>query len=368
MKKEVIVINYMGRHGSGNMHAIVMAKALQEAGENVVAVVSAFSDNIREWEQLELTKLIVVQTYQTKAQFVYRTIDFYLREAYAIRRQLAQYTIKAVYCPMTTYWTYGLNRALKNQNVIVCNHDPIPHSGDRKKWSFHKALQTSHTIIVHSKKFIDYVKKQYPGKNVLYMPLTRLNVYGKGEKICTVTYPTDKVNFLFFGVISKYKGLDVLAEAYKKVKVVCPNTTLTIGGNGDFSAYQEKYSTLSDVTIVNRWIADEEIESFFTGENIITVLPYVDATQSGVALVAMEYNTPVIATRTGGLPEQVEDGVLGLLVPPSNVEALADAMVRLAQDEKLREEMKRNIKVKMRETEDSVLAHQLIEIINDKRK
>ena len=52
MKKEVIVINYMGRHGSGNMHAIVMAKALQEAGENVVAVVSAFSDNIREWGQL----------------------------------------------------------------------------------------------------------------------------------------------------------------------------------------------------------------------------------------------------------------------------------------------------------------------------
>lgn len=51
---------------------------------------------------------------------------------------------------------------------------------------------------------------------------------------------------------------------------------------------------------------DEEVESIFSGENLVAVLPYLDATQSGVVLTAMDYGVPVIATDTGGLSEQIE--------------------------------------------------------------
>lgn len=366
-KQRVIVFNYMGRHGSGNMHAYVMAKALLEQGENVVAVVSSYAENIDAWRNLGLTELIEVNTYRNKVEFAIRTVWFYLFKGKNIATYLEdKYTITTSYSPMLTYWTYGLNRKLHCKK-ITCNHDPIPHSGDRKKWLFEKAYQDSNVIIVHSEKFVDLVKGQYPNKEVVYMPLTRLNVYDLPNKEVAITYDKGKINFLFFGTISKYKGLEILADAYALAKEQCPDISLTVVGNGDFSPYQDKYKQLEemDVTIVNRWIKDEEVESFFTGDNLVLVLPYIDATQSGVALVAMEYGVPMIATRTGGLEEQIQNGETGLLVEPSSVAELAEAIVKLANEHELRESIRSNMKAKNTNRADSKIARQLLEIVQN---
>jgi glycosyltransferase involved in cell wall biosynthesis len=66
------------------------------------------------------------------------------------------------------------------------------------------------------------------------------------------------------------------------------------------------------------------------------VLPYVDASQSGVVPLAYTASKPVVATTVGGLPEIVEHGQTGLLVPPRDTAALAGAIVRLLQDAGLR--------------------------------
>jgi glycosyltransferase involved in cell wall biosynthesis len=58
------------------------------------------------------------------------------------------------------------------------------------------------------------------------------------------------------------------------------------------------------------------------------VLPYVSATQSGIVQIAYGFNKPVVVTAVGGLPEVVDDGRTGFVVPPKNTEALADAVVR----------------------------------------
>lgn len=366
MKEKVIVVNYMGRHGSGNIHAFVMARALLQEGRHVIAVVSSYADNIGMWKTLPLEKLVEVDTYQNIFQFAYRSVVFYFTKAKEIVRNIeAEYEVEAVYDPMLTYWSYGLEKNFQCSNILVCNHDPIPHSGDRKKWAFEKSLCHAKKIIVHSKQFVEYVKKQYPKQSVEYMPLTRLNIYDMPNKIQTVQYDNDKMNFLFFGTISQYKGLAVLADAYKKAKENCPNITLTIGGNGDFSEYKSKYDDLmdADVTIINRWIQDEEVESFFSGKQLVLILPYTDATQSGVALVAREYGVPIIATKTGGLPEQIEDGKTGLLVAPSDVDELSRAMITLATNRDLFDNMKKNILEGQKENEDGVLAKQLLTMI-----
>ena len=60
----------------------------------------------------------------------------------------------------------------------------------------------------------------------------------------------------------------------------------------------------------------------------------------GIAcLEAMAFGLPVVATRVGGLPEVIEDGVTGLLVPPGDADALAQAMIRLLSDADLRRRM-----------------------------
>ena len=76
----------------------------------------------------------------------------------------------------------------------------------------------------------------------------------------------------------------------------------------------------------------------------ITVCPYTDATQSGVVMTSYSLCKPVIATNVGGLSEMVEDGKTGLLVPPKDVDALADAIISLLEDRKKLDEMANSIR------------------------
>jgi glycosyltransferase involved in cell wall biosynthesis len=64
----------------------------------------------------------------------------------------------------------------------------------------------------------------------------------------------------------------------------------------------------------------------------VAVLPYTSATQSGIGQIAMSFDLPVIVTRVGGLPEMVEPGKTGDIVPPGDPEALAQAIVAYFQD------------------------------------
>jgi len=85
---------------------------------------------------------------------------------------------------------------------------------------------------------------------------------------------------------------------------------------------------------VNRWISDTEVANFFRRADVL-VAPYREASQSGVIPIACALGLPVVATRVGGLIEQVEDGKTGLLVEPNNPEQLADACVQLLLDSTL---------------------------------
>lgn len=211
---------------------------------------------------------------------------------------------------------------------MISIHDPIAHSGSSKLIDryYHKLYRMADTVVLHSKKFVDLTQNEY--KDVIYLPLGNHDFYKNlTDKQRIILYDIDKVNFLSFGRITPYKGLDILSKAYK---VLCDkyadSISLTVIGNGDFSCYESEYSTLPNTTIINRWVADGEVESIFKGENLVCVCPYKDATQSGVILVAYSYGVPVIASNSGGVEEQVIDGKTGFLVKPSSVESLAAAM------------------------------------------
>ena len=135
-------------------------------------------------------------------------------------------------------------------------------------------------------------------------------------------------------------------------------------GNGDFSSFREEYNSLKNTEIINRWIDDEEIPYFFGGDNVISVLPYIDATQSGVVPIAMEFETPIIATKTGGLLEQVENGKTGIMIPPGDAVKLANAMEKLYLDEALRIKFSQNGIEKLKDWDWSNLGKKLNDFIN----
>jgi glycosyltransferase involved in cell wall biosynthesis len=80
----------------------------------------------------------------------------------------------------------------------------------------------------------------------------------------------------------------------------------------------------------------------------VVVLPYIDASQSGVIPTAYGFKKPVVVTNVGSIPEIVDDGVTGFIVPPKNPEALAEAIIKLLKDEKSRKQMGENAYKKLK--------------------
>ena len=87
----------------------------------------------------------------------------------------------------------------------------------------------------------------------------------------------------------------------------------------------EEGGVSGDVRFVDRYVANEEVADFFTAADLV-VLPYVSATQSGIAQISLAFDRPVVVTRVGGLPEVVGEGKTGFVVEPGSPEALARAV------------------------------------------
>jgi len=135
--------------------------------------------------------------------------------------------------------------------------------------------------------------------------------------------------FLFFGLVRAYKGLDVLIEA---AGLLPPDAPWRVVVAGEFyqerAVYDEQLRILgvSDrVVIHDRFISRQEAPDFFAAADLV-VLPYREATQSGVAALAFAQRRPVLTTRVGALPETILEGTNGWLVPPADPGALAERM------------------------------------------
>jgi glycosyltransferase involved in cell wall biosynthesis len=146
--------------------------------------------------------------------------------------------------------------------------------------------------------------------------------------------PPDRNLLLFFGLIRPYKGLGHLIEAMPRVLRQLDCGLLVAG---EFYDDKSKYTRLIDarglnahVRLEDKYISNEEVGVYFASADVV-VLPYLEASQSGIVPIAYSFNTPVISTRVGGLPEAVIDGETGLLVDPGSPEQLADAIVRYYQ-------------------------------------
>lgn len=144
---------------------------------------------------------------------------------------------------------------------------------------------------------------------------------------------------LFFGYVKPYKGLDLLLEAMPTVLKSLPELKLEIAGEvyGNESQYSDlikKHGLEKNVTLHNRYISNEDVEKFFTASDIC-VLPYKQATQSGIIQLSYAFGVPVIATAVGGIPEVIKDGETGYLIPANDVQAIALAIINFYQENRL---------------------------------
>lgn len=169
---------------------------------------------------------------------------------------------------------------------------------------------------------------------------------------------------LFFGSIKDYKGLEYLIKAVPLIAKWIPDIKVIIAGEGDLSSYQPLIEACdkSMFEIYNEFVPDDLVASLFQ-RSTLAVLPYTEMSgMSGVLNVAYAFGKPVVVSDVGGLDEEVEDGKTGLLVPPRDPQALANAIIRLLKDPDLRAEMERNVKIKASELSWDNIAKKTMEI------
>lgn len=145
------------------------------------------------------------------------------------------------------------------------------------------------------------------------------------------------------GEVIRRKGQIYLFQALKRIVAEVPNFKLVMLGRFSRNeAYTQKLrSTLLNEGLFRRvkWLGlRENVQDFMTAFDMLAV-PSIEEPLGLVAVESLAAGTPVVATRTGGLPEVVKHNEGGLLVPPRDPDALADAVIKMAQNSALRYKM-----------------------------
>jgi glycosyltransferase involved in cell wall biosynthesis len=139
---------------------------------------------------------------------------------------------------------------------------------------------------------------------------------------------------LFLGRIHEYKGLALLLQSLAITNAKGMPTTLTIAGSGDLSPYRAALSQRPETRIINEWIDDAAVLTLLE-EHDILALPYLEASQSGVAIDAQWAAMPAIATPVGALPQQFAHGKDALICSDVSAEAFAASLMELLSSQSL---------------------------------
>jgi glycosyltransferase involved in cell wall biosynthesis len=254
--------------------------------------------------------------------------------------------------------------------LVLTVHDAQRHPGDKlsrktpyffSKMGFHRADR----LIAHNQyvKALLHEELGIDEEKLDVVPHIQLGQRGIGEGAAVGEEADGGRTVLFFGRIWPYKGLHFLIRAEPWIAQQFPDIRIVIAGQGEeFERYRRLMVHPQRFDVLNRHIEDSEVAQLFRQASVV-VLPYTEASQSGVIPIAYTYGKPVVGTTVGGLPEMIEDGVTGFLVPPGDEKRLADAIVAVLRDDAQRRRMGDAAREKIeRECSPRVIALQTLKV------
>lgn len=196
--------------------------------------------------------------------------------------------------------------------------------------------------IVHTKKQAAILSRLDPDVPVSVVP------HGANDLFTAYEYkemPLERNSILFFGNVIPEKGIDTLIEAIPLVRRRIPDVTVIVAGDGRLPTRSKRIVKryAENVELHNHFVPNDRVGEFFSRAAVVA-LPYRDREggekgHSGVLSTAHSFGKPVVATDVGDFPTLVEDTGCGLVVPPEDPAALADALVALLEDDARQREM-----------------------------
>jgi glycosyltransferase involved in cell wall biosynthesis len=246
-------------------------------------------------------------------------------------------------------WTTALLGLFRPIPVITTVHDVSLHLGDTSarrvpNLFFDRGVRQSDAIIVHGSTLREEAMAKWslhPERCFVlpHIPLWRYREIAAAEGFHRKSDSAFRI--LFFGRICEYKGLRYLLSAIEKIERGSKAVKLVIAGAGELSSVRDILSRVSAVEVHNEFVSSREAARLFAEADVLA-LPYVEASQSGVLMIAMTFGLPVVATDVGEIGETVSRTGMGLLVPPRDSLRLAEALDRVREDVELRHSLAAN--------------------------
>ncbi len=316
-----------GRRGAGPRYALELARALREVPDVTVTLSLSTGAEIMAGGLADCD--LPLPTYAGLAGWARRLacIPF---EAPGLARRLRALRLDGALCAMPAPLDLLMAAALRRAGVpyAVAVHDATLHPGDILPMQGvlqRRLLRGASALVALSSHVAAQLAAQAPGRTVLRARLSPLD-YGRPSTAPMVHGGT--LRLLSFGRLLPYKGLDLLADALARVGP--GRIVVRVVGSGPESATLDALRGLPGVTVDNRWVPEAEVGALIGWADAL-VLSHREASQSGVAAAALAAGRWVVATRVGGIAEQL-DGAPGARLCEPEVGSLAAAIASLVDD------------------------------------
>jgi glycosyltransferase involved in cell wall biosynthesis len=260
-----------------------------------------------------------------------------------VARRVRHYRPKLVVLPWwVPFWavpfrtvTASVKRFTTAKVIFIC-HNVLPHeAGGLDRLGTRLGLGQGDGFIAHSPEQVEQLLAIFPRATVRCVPHPTYAVFGtdrwtkEAARQELALNPEDRL-LLFFGFVRPYKGLHHLLAAMPAILQQMEVTLLVVGefwrGRAKTESQIAQLGLGGQVKLIDQYVPNEEIELFFAAADLV-VLPYESATGSGILQIAMGLERPAVVTNVGGLAEIVVHGETGLVVPPRDSTALAEAIV-----------------------------------------
>lgn len=331
---KTVLLIYLGRQGLFPFTSVITRAFLQRSDHKALLTISRENVDFAQFADLG-ERLMPVDTFRRGLGALQ------LWRARSIGRELAQRVkqegITHVVTLMPHVWSWAIAPALRAAGARYCTilHDAQRHPGDHRGLA-HPLLMRDIAVADQVFTLSDSVARHAieagrldPSRNVtLFHP-----VLGEPRPYLPPPDLGEPWRVLFMGRIMAYKGLPLLVAALKRLNAQGRRISLTVMGEGDLGAEQAELTAMG-ANVVNRWVSDEEMAQALSSHHLL-MLSHVEASQSGIAAMALGAAMPVVATPVGGLREQIEDGETGVLARAVDAAAFGDALCRVMDDPEL---------------------------------
>lgn len=300
----------------------------------------------------------------------------WFKTASFIKKQKPDFIIFRFWIPFMGPALGTIARLVKKQNikVLAITDNVIPHEkrlGDKQLASYF--IKGCDAFVTMSKAVMNDLEKFTNTSHKKYLLHPLYTAFGdkilKQEARLKLNLKQDDRVILFFGLIRKYKGLDLLIEAFSLLKAN-PHNKLLIAGEfyEDKQPYFDlisKYKLEEQIILLNQFIPNDDVKYYFSAADIVA-LPYRSATQSGVTQVSFHFEVPTLVTNVGGLGEIIPHNVAGYVVEPKP-QAIASSLEDYFENKK-EQAFTEGMKQEKQKYEWSIFVNEIIALYNGLKK